>query len=98
MTQDHKRGLFASLFASKKKAQEELEAQRESHQRLEERIREVLVISEAPKLDPVVEPEPVFTPNLAFEDPGFSQTRVDSVLALTAAWRAPIEPVSSLER
>lgn len=51
MAQDSKRGLFASVFGSKKKSDEELEAEKESRQRLEDRIREVLVVIDPPKLD-----------------------------------------------
>ena len=51
MAQDSKRGLFASLFGSKKKTEEELEAEHESRMRLEERIRDVLVLIDSPKLD-----------------------------------------------
>jgi hypothetical protein len=51
MTQSSKRGLFASVFASKKKKEEELEAEQESRRKLELRIREVLVIADPPRLD-----------------------------------------------
>ena len=51
MTQDTKQGIFASLFGSKKKTEEDLEAEKESRQKLEDRIREVLVMIDPPKPD-----------------------------------------------
>lgn len=51
MAQDSKKGIFASLFGSRKRSDEELEAEMESRQKLENRIREVLVIIEPPKPD-----------------------------------------------
>lgn len=49
MSQDHKSGLFASFYGSKgKRKEEELEAERESRQKLEDRIRQVLVIADTP--------------------------------------------------
>jgi len=54
MARDGKRGLFSSLFAPKKrKSEEELEAERELHQKLENRIREVLVVTETPQFEPI---------------------------------------------
>jgi hypothetical protein len=50
MSQDRKRGLFASLFGSKKKKEEELEAQRETRQKIDERISEVLLTKDTPEL------------------------------------------------
>ena len=102
MAQNHKRGLFASMFGSKKRTEEELEAENEARRKLEQRIREVLVITETPKTLLAADPEPVFTPNPGFEPFGHPRTdsaqpRVDSVLALSSHWRAP-EPVSALER
>ena len=99
MAQDHKRGLFASMFGSKKRTEEELEAENEARLKLEQRIREVLVITETPKELLAADPEPVFTPNPVFEPfdhprPDSAQPRVDSVLALTSRWRAA-EPVSA---
>jgi len=55
MTQSSKRGLFASVFGSKKKTEEELEADHESRLRLENRIREVLAVIEPPRLEPALE-------------------------------------------
>jgi hypothetical protein len=57
MSQDHKRSFFASLFGSKSKNEEQLEAEKESRQKLEARIREVLAINDAPEL-----PEPNHAP------------------------------------
>ena len=51
MSQDRKPGLFASIFGSKKKTEEELQAEQESRQRLEDRIREVLIVIETPNPD-----------------------------------------------
>lgn len=51
MAQDSKRGLFASVFGSKKKSPEQVEAEIESRKRLEDRIRDVLVVMESPNLD-----------------------------------------------
>lgn len=48
MAQDSKKGIFASLFGPRKRSEEELEAEMESRQKLENRIREVLVISDTP--------------------------------------------------
>lgn len=99
MAQDHKRGLFASMFGSKKRSEEELEAANEARQKLEQRIREVLVITETPKELLALDPEPVFTPTPSFESfdhprADSAQPRVDSVLALSSHWRAA-EPVSA---
>jgi hypothetical protein len=52
MAQDSKRGLFASVFSKKK--EENPEAELEFRQKLEDRIREVLVITDPPKLDTVL--------------------------------------------
>jgi len=57
MAQDSKRGLFASVFGSKRKSEEELEAEKESRQKLENRIREVLVLGDRPKLDHAMQVE-----------------------------------------
>ena len=57
MAQDGKRGLFASVFGSKKKTEEELEAEREFHLKLENRIREVLILADPPKLESVQQSE-----------------------------------------
>ena len=46
MSQDRKRSFFGSLFGSKSKREEQLEAERESRQKIEERIREVLAIND----------------------------------------------------
>jgi hypothetical protein len=54
MPQDRKRGFFGSLFGSRKKREEELEAQRKLRQKIEERIDEVLAVHEVPDL---IEPE-----------------------------------------
>ena len=51
MTQSSKRGLFTSVFGSKKKSEEELEAERAFHRKLEDRIREVLLVVDPPKLE-----------------------------------------------
>ena len=51
MAHDGKRSLFDSLFVSKKRTEEELEAEKESREKLENRIREVLLIIDAPKPD-----------------------------------------------
>jgi hypothetical protein len=51
MSQDRKPSLFASMFGSKKKTEEELEAEQQSRQKLEDRIREVLTVIETPNLD-----------------------------------------------
>ena len=53
MSQDRKRSFFASLFGSTNQREEELEAKKESRQKIEERIREVLAINDIPGL-----PEP----------------------------------------
>ena len=104
MSQGHKRGIFASMFGSKKRTEEELEAENEARQKLEQRIREVLVITETPKALLAADPEPVLQRNIAFETSGFdhpradsAQPRVDTVLALSSRWRAK-ETVSVLGR
>lgn len=51
MSQDRKPTLFASFFGSKKKTEEEIQAEQESRQRLEDRIREVLTVIETPNPD-----------------------------------------------
>lgn len=54
MAQDRKPTLFASLFGSKKRTEEEIEAEQQSRQKLEERIREVLVVMDPPKFEPAL--------------------------------------------
>lgn len=61
MLQGRKRSFFGSLFGSKNKREEELEAEKESRQKIEERIREVLAINETPEL-PVVDLPPACEP------------------------------------
>ena len=51
MPSDQKTTLFASSFGSKKKTEEELQAEQESRQKLEDRIREVLTVMETPNPD-----------------------------------------------
>ena len=51
MPSDQKTTLFASIFGSKKKTEEELQAEQESRQKLEDRIREVLTVMETPNPD-----------------------------------------------
>jgi hypothetical protein len=51
MSQDPKPSLFASIFGSKKKTEEEIQAEQESRLKLEVRIREVLNIIETPNPD-----------------------------------------------
>ena len=51
MSQDRKPSFFASMFGSKKKPKKKLEAEQQSHQKLEDRIREVLTIIETPNPD-----------------------------------------------
>lgn len=51
MSQDQKTTLFASIFGSRKKTQEEIQAEQESRQKLEDRIREVLSVIETPNPD-----------------------------------------------
>ncbi len=52
MSQDRKATIFTSLFSSpKRKSEEELQAEQESRQKLEDRIREVLTVIETPNLD-----------------------------------------------
>lgn len=65
MSQDRKRSFFGSLFASKRKSEEELDAQRQSRQRIEERIREVLAINDIPEL-PGLDREPGVQANTGF--------------------------------
>lgn len=98
MAQDHKRGLFASIFSSKKKTEEELQAEEEIRRKIEQRIREVLVINETPQADLPSLPEPVFTRKPVAEESVARESRVNSVLALGAGWHSSIEPVSALER
>jgi hypothetical protein len=50
MSQDSKRSPFISLFGSNSKTEKKQEADQESRQKLEERIREVLAIIEVPEL------------------------------------------------
>jgi hypothetical protein len=47
------------MFGSKKKSEEELQSERELHQKLEERIREVLILTERPQLEAVEVREPI---------------------------------------
>lgn len=52
MSQDRKPTFFASIFGSKKqKSEEQIEAEQQSRQKLEDRIREVLTIIETPNPD-----------------------------------------------
>jgi hypothetical protein len=51
MSQDRKPTIFASIFGSKKKTEEQLQAEQESRQKLEDRIREVLSVIETPNPD-----------------------------------------------
>jgi hypothetical protein len=55
MAQDSKRGLFNAVFGAKRKTEEDLQAERESRLKLEERIREVLIVSDPPNLEQVME-------------------------------------------
>ena len=55
MAQDSKRGLFRSMFSTKKKTEEEIQAEKESRRRLEDRIREVLLVSEPTQFEPASE-------------------------------------------
>lgn len=57
MAKDSKRGLFSSMFGSKKKTEEELEAEEQSRQKIENRIREALAVSDSTKLDLALELE-----------------------------------------
>lgn len=57
MTQENRRGVFASLFGSRKKHEEELEAEKEYRERLEVRIQEALVLLDPPKIEPAFECE-----------------------------------------
>jgi hypothetical protein len=51
MSQDQKTSLFSSIFGSKKKTEEEVQAEQVSRQKLENRIREVLAVIETPNPD-----------------------------------------------
>ena len=51
MSQDRKPTLFASIFGSRKKTEEEIQAEQQSRQKLEDRIREVLSVIETPNPD-----------------------------------------------
>jgi len=52
MSQDQKSNLFASIFGSRKnKTEEEIQAEQQSRQKLEDRIREVLAVIESPNPD-----------------------------------------------
>jgi hypothetical protein len=52
MSQDRKTSLFASVFGSRKqKTEEEIQAEQQSRQKLEDRIREVLAVIETPNPD-----------------------------------------------
>lgn len=52
MSQDRKPSLFASIFGpKKKKTEEDIEAEQQSRQKLEDRIREVLAVIETPNPD-----------------------------------------------
>ncbi len=55
MTHSGKRGLFASVFGSKKKLEQDVEAAQESRQRLETRIHDVLNVVDPPKFEPAME-------------------------------------------
>ena len=57
MNKDSKKGVFASLFGSKKKPADELEAEKEFQQRIEDRIRQALILNEPTKIETVLEPE-----------------------------------------
>lgn len=82
MAQDSKRGLFNSVFGSKKKTEEELEAEQQSRQRIENRIREVLTVTDRPSLEPASEfkleaqdsqqTQPAAIPGLPAEEPEFT--------------------------
>lgn len=80
MAQDSKRGLFASLFGSKKKTEEELEAEHESHLRLEERIREALVLIDSPKLE---------TPSLELQSDSHRTSEKQSVVEFPSVPNVP---------
>jgi len=51
MSQDKKPSFFASMFGTKKKSEEEIQAEQQSRQKLEDRIREVLTVIESPNPD-----------------------------------------------
>ena len=51
MSQDRKPSLFSSIFGSKKKTEEDIQAEQQSRQKLEDRIREVLTVIESPNPD-----------------------------------------------
>lgn len=52
MSQDRKVTFFASIFGSKtKKTEEQIQAEQQSRQKLEDRIREVLTVIETPNPD-----------------------------------------------
>ena len=52
MSQDRKPSLFTSIFGSnKKKTEEDIQAEQQSRQKLEDRIREVLTVIETPNPD-----------------------------------------------
>ena len=51
MSQDRKPTLFASIFGTKKKTEEQVQAEQQSRQKLEDRIREVLTVIETPNPD-----------------------------------------------
>jgi len=51
MSQDQKQSFFASMFGTKKKTEEDVQAEQQSRQKLEDRIREVLAVIETPNPD-----------------------------------------------
>jgi hypothetical protein len=52
MSQDQKPTFFASIFGSRKqKTEEEIQAEQQSRQKLEDRIREVLSVIDTPNPD-----------------------------------------------
>ncbi|MBS1803745.1 MAG: hypothetical protein JST28_10290 [Acidobacteria bacterium] len=51
MSQDRKPTFFASIFGTKKKTEEDIQAEQQSRQKLEDRIREVLTVIETPNPD-----------------------------------------------
>ena len=51
MSQDRKPTLFASIFGTRKKTEEQVQAEQQSRQKLEDRIREVLTVIETPNPD-----------------------------------------------
>lgn len=51
MSQDRKPPFFASIFGTKKKTEEDIQAEQQSRQKLEDRIREVLTVIETPNPD-----------------------------------------------